>query len=571
MKTGKPILIGCLVFPLILIVAFGIGFCSSAGKLGSGVSVPSNAWLVLDPAGLINDYNEIQSSGIFGTGITSAEELTARIKAASTDKRIKGMLIKPGFLEVSYPNLGEISIAIAQFKGSQKPVIAYGAMMSQKDYLLCAMADSIWMEPSASAGLLLEGVSANLMFYKEALQKLGIRMHVMQSGEFKGAGEPYTRTELSAGTRANLEKALKARYDKLVGDIATYRNIDSTRVIEVLENRDDIFISASMAKDYGLIDRAGSLDALKLQYGITKDNSISIDDYSGKQPSAKAQKVAVVNLSGSIAAGPDYGSESMISASKVRKIIEAIEKDKTIKAVVLRVNSPGGSALESELIYQQISQLKKKLPVVVSMGGVAASGGYYISCAGQYIYADPYTITGSIGVIMTLPETKELGTKLGLRSQTLRYGKFAGPINLFETYDPALLESFRRSSEGVYTEFKQRVSESRQIPMDLMPEVAEGRIWSSDDALALKLIDAVGNLQDAIGKAADLAKLSDYSVTNYPTRVSIYQALKESGIFQMLDRELKLRHGDPAEQIKDLLLSEFGPNQWLYRCPYSLD
>jgi len=571
MKTGKPFLIGCLVFPLILIIAFGIGFCSSAGKLGRGVSVPSDAWLVLDPAGMINDYNEIQSTGIFGGNLVSAEELTARIKAASTDKRIKGMLIKPGFLEVSYPNLHEIELAIAQFKGSKKPVIAYGAMMSQKDYLLCAMADSIWMEPSASAGLLLEGVSANLMFYKEALQKLGIKMHVMQSGEFKGAGEPYTRTELSAGTRENIEKALKARYDKLVNDISTYRNLDSTRVIEVLEKRDDLFISAAVAKGYGLIDRAGSLDELKQQYGITKDNSVAIKDYRGSQPSSKPQKVAVVNLSGSIAMGPEYGSEPMISASKVRKIIEAIEKDKSIKAVVLRVNSPGGSALESELIYQQISRLKKKLPVVVSMGGVAASGGYYISCAGQYIYADPYTITGSIGVIMTLPETKELGTKLGLRSQTIRYGKYASPINLFETYDPALLESFRHSSEGVYTEFKQRVSESRQIPMDRMPEVAEGRIWGSEDALALKLIDAVGNLQDAIMKAADLAKLSDYSVTNYPTQVSIFQALKDSGIFQMLGSELKIRRGDPEQRIKDLLLSEFGPNQWLYRCPYNLD
>lgn len=571
MKSGKALLIGCLVFPLILIVAFGIGFCSSAGKLGSGASVSSNSWLVLDPAGMITDYNEVQSSGMFGSGISSAEELIARIKTAADDKRIKGMLIKPGFLQVNYANLGEISLALARFKGGKKPIIAYGDMMSQKDYLLCAMADSVWMQPSASAGIMLEGVSANLLFYKEALQKLGIKMHVMQSGEFKGAGEPYTRTELSPGTRDNIDKVLKARYDKLISDIASYRGIDSLKVKKVLEERDDLFISANQAKEFGLIDRAGSLDELKARYGITKSNSVSIKDYRASTPASGNQKVAVVNLSGSITPGSDFGTETIISASKVKKVIEAIEKDKAIKAVVLRVNSPGGSALESELIYQQVKALGKKMPVVVSMGGVAASGGYYISCAGQYIYADPYTVTGSIGVIMTIPETKELGGKLGLRSQTLRHGKFAGAFNLFESYDPALLESFRRSSSAVYQEFQQRVSSSRQIPMDQMPSVAEGRVWAAGDALSLKLIDAVGGLDDAIIKAAALAKISDYGITQYPIRVPIWQAIKDSGIFQMLSAQLKLRSSDPAEQLKQMLLSSFSPYEWLYRCPYSLD
>lgn len=571
MKSGKILLIGCLVFPLILIVAFGIGFCSSAGKFGTGLSTSYKSWLVLDPAGIVSDYSEVQSSGFFGSGSSSSEELIAKIKTAADDKRIKGMLIKPGFLQINYANLGEIATAIAQFKGGKKTVVAYGDMMSQKDYLLCAMADSVWMEPSSSAGLMLEGVSANLMFYKEALQKLGIKMHVMQSGEFKGAGEPYTRTELSPGTRENIDKVLKARYDKLISDIASYRNIDSLAVKKVLEERDDLFISAATAKDFGLIDKAGSLDELKARYGITKNNSVSIKDYRASQAQVRSQKVAVVNLSGNITPGSDYGTETIISASKVRKVIEAIEKDKAIKAVVLRVNSPGGSALESELIYQQIKALGKKLPVVVSMGGVAASGGYYISCAGQYIYADPYTVTGSIGVIMTIPETKELGTKLGLRSQTLRHGKFAGAFNLFESYDPALLESFRRSSSAVYQEFQQRVSSSRQIPLDQMPQVAEGRVWSASDALSLKLIDAVGGLDDAIMKAAALARIDDYSITQYPTRVPIWQAIRDSGIFQMLSAQLRLRSSDPAEQLKSMLLSSFSPYEWLYRCPYSLD
>lgn len=571
MKSNKPLLIGCLIFPLILVFAFGVGFCNGFQKMSKGTSVPSNAWLTLDLGGAVPDYNELQSSGLLGTGIPATEDLVKRIIHAAKDKRIQGLLITPGFFDINYVNLDELNRAIQTFKKSGKPVLAYADVLSQKDYMLCAMADSLWLNPSASGGILLEGTAANILFYKEALQKLGVKMHVMQSGDYKGAGEPYTNTELSAGTRENLERALKARYDGIIANIAANRKINPSTVREVFEERDDLFISADYAKEYGLIDHTGNWDEFCKHYNITKKSQVRIKNYQPHTAVEKQDQVAVVYLSGEIAT--DLGSpfKQGISSAKTQKIVKSISQDKSIKAVVLRINSPGGSALESEIIYQQFKDLGRQLPVVISMGGTAASGGYYISCAGQHIFADAATITGSIGVIMALPETKELGSKLGVRSQTIRFGKFAAPINLFETYDPEILASFRRSSEAVYTEFKQRVSDARQIPLSRIHEVAEGRVWSAQDALDLKLIDAIGSLEDAIAKAASLAKISDYSIRNYPSQTTLLQVLREEGIFSTAGTLIKARNTDPAEVMKQNLLNGFSPQEWLYRCPWHLD
>ncbi|MDZ4183004.1 MAG: signal peptide peptidase SppA, partial [Candidatus Cloacimonadaceae bacterium] len=383
---------------------------------------------------------------------------------------------------------------------------------------------------------------------------------------------PYTQTSLSPGTRDNIAKALKARYDLMLSDIARLRGADSLAIRDVFEQRQDFFINAGTAKQAGLIDRTLSYDDLNREYGISKDRSISIGDYADKRASSNLKdQIAIVNLSGTITPSMGYSSEAIINSAKVDEIIKAIEAQKSIKAVVLRVNSPGGSALESELIYQKLSKLRAKMPVVVSMAGVAASGGYYISCASDYIYADPYAITGSIGVIMTLPETDGLGRKLGLRSQTIHYGKFAGAINLFEKYDPLIIESLRRNSTGVYEEFKTRVSTARNIPLIDMPKVAEGRIFSAADAKELKLIDEIGGLQSAIVKAAELAKLDAYSTRQFPKQITIFEALKKSNAFNLIHKMLSRNSIDPAKQLEEHLTRAFSPNQWLYHCPYNLD
>jgi protease-4 len=409
-----------------------------------------------------------------------------------------------------------------------------------------------------------------MLFYKEMLDKLGIKMHILQSGEYKGAGEPFSQTELSKGTKENIDAALYDIYNHLLSLVAQNRKLETTQVKDIFEKRDDFFLSAEKAKELKLIDYAMSRDEMLKSLGLEEDNFMKIANYS---PTAKKKgdKIAVVYLNGNIApvSGSNFGSQGIISEAKVKKIIKQIHQHKDIKAVVLRINSPGGSALESELIYQQLLKLKREYPLVVSMGGTAASGGYYISCAGDYLIADPGTLTGSIGVIGLIPEMAGLGKKIGVRSQTLKYGKFAGALSPLEHYDPALIESLKRSSTATYNEFKQRVMTARKISPENIEAVAEGRIFSAEDALANKLIDEIGTLDKAIAKAAGLAKVTPYSSVNFPKKESYWEALKESDLLNLKER--LQNNNDPATQLEKYLKQISATGEWLYLMPYTLE
>ncbi|HRY83415.1 MAG TPA: signal peptide peptidase SppA [Candidatus Cloacimonadota bacterium] len=573
MNTNKGLLIGCIAFPLALILVFFIGFGVSYKRLKPGkVSVTKDSWLTVDSSGEIRDYNEIETGSFFGMDSPSTRDICDRIRAAATDPKIKGILLEPQFIGASYSSLAEITLALQDFRKSKKPVIAYGDMLGQKDYFLCLSADKIFMEPSASGGLILEGVSANVMFYKEMFDKLGIRIHVMQSGAYKGAGEPYSQTSLSEGTAQNLNAVLKARYDYLLNALAQTRKLSPDEASAIFETRPDYFISGPAALNYKLIDGVMNRDSLLTKYEIKTENRLSISDYKGSPKLiSSANQIAVINLNGNISPQTGTGIDNMISARKVQKIIDAIAKNKKIKAVVLRVNSPGGSALESELIYQKLLTLKRKLPIVVSMTGVAASGGYYISCASDYIMADELTITGSIGVIMMVPETEGLGRKLGLRSQTLKYGKFAGSVAPFAAYDPEFLASLKQNSTNVYTEFKSRVMTARGISADSIASVAEGRVFSAKDALANGLIDAIGNLDAALAKAAALAKVKDYQAVNYPDKISFMELIMaQKSLYRLATGWFKLNLSDPAV-LEEQLIKTLPTNQWLYLMPAKLD
>lgn len=278
----------------------------------------------------------------------------------------------------------------------------------------------------------------------------------------------------------------------------------------------------------------------------------------------------MINLSGNITAGSErsHGFEQTISAAKVEKILQQVKRDGA-KAVVLRINSPGGSALESELIYQKLQRLD--IPVVVSMGVMAASGGYYISCGGDYIFADPYTITGSIGVIMAIPEAVELGNKLGIDSQTINYGKYSGGVSIFEKYDPEMLASLERNSQKVYTEFKQRVMTARKISSEQIDAVAEGRVFSAQDAKDIHLIDEVGGIQAAIDKAAKMAKLTKYGVKKYPAKIGFFDLLRQGNLFKMAASVVRSGDLSLQERLQQYLRQTIDTNQWLYFCPYKLD
>ncbi|MBW6514771.1 MAG: signal peptide peptidase SppA [Candidatus Syntrophosphaera sp.] len=568
MKTHSAILIGCGAIIVILAAAFAVGYFIGFSPRVEKVS--PGTWLLLDPGTSVPDYNEVSGSGFLGFAPLSAEEICRKIRHAASDTKIKGIVIRPGLAQISYANLNEINAALQEFQAAGKPVVAHGEIFTQRSYLLGAMADKVHMDPTRSGGLILEGVAANILFYRDALKKLGIKMHVMQAGEYKGAGEPYTQTSLNPGTEENLRQALKGRYEQLQADIAQNRGLDPALVSDIFENRPDIFINAEHARIYGLIDELSSWDELREEYGITDSKTVSIKNYSDSFASSlSSNKIAVVNLSGNITPSSGWGPETFISAAKVDKVMDAIEEDGSVKAVVLRVNSPGGSALESELIYQRIKRLD--IPVVVSMGGVAASGGYYISCSGDHIIADPHTITGSIGVIMALPEAEELGNKLGIESQTLSYGKFAAYGSIFEPYGEEFLSSLERNSENVYAEFTQRVMDARGISPEEISAVAEGRVFIASDAKASNLIDEIGGLDTAVAKAAELAGIDKYGVKQYPEKMNVWELFRSEGFFQMASELLARRDFSLEQRILDYLERTLATRQWLYFCPVNFD
>jgi protease-4 len=574
MSTKKIVLIILIVLIALTGLSYWMGRQMSKFAFSAAPStiVSDDSWLSLNPGAYIPEYNEMMPLNFMSNkDINSMQNMSMKIRRAKHDRRISGLIIEPFGASLSLASLHELGVAIQDFKSSGKPVIAFGDMLTQGDYLLASYADEIYMEPSASAGLILTGSSANTLFYKELFDKIGVKMHIIQAGEFKGAGEPYSQTSFSEGTRRNIEDMLLDRFNLIIDGIAERRDLTHDDVKAVYNNRRDFILSAAQAQELRLIDHAKSKKQMQAEQGIDPEKVVGISSYSPRQLPVRGDKVAVLFLEGNITPMSGGFNQSIISHSKVRRAIKDIKDDSSIKAVVIRINSPGGSALESELIYQELLDLKSEKPILVSMGGVAASGGYYIACAADQIIADPGTITGSIGVIMMLPEATELGRKLGLRSQTVGYGKFSSAISPFEPYSNDLLASLKRNSIGTYDEFKSRVMTARQISPDKINSIAEGRIYSAKDAMALNLVDDLGYLDDAIAIAAEMADIAQYQVQYLPRKISFFEAIKDMDFMGMQMRNLMGNRWWDIEAKIAQKLESIPMNEWLYLMPYSVD
>jgi len=563
------LLFGCLAFVVLAVIAFFFGLNLPMKKLNYNKPVRTNSWLLINPTGLVQDYNEVDYGFMGQTG--SVEEICSKIKDAAFDKNIKGILINPTFVQIGMSGIGEIGEAIMFYKQTGKPVLAHLEMQNQKDYLLAAFADTIAMEPASSAGLFIDGVQANITFYKNLLDKVGLKVNVIKSGKYKGAGETYDRTELSPESYSNIKEVLAERYNLLVDFVATHRKIPVEQAKKIFEQRPDYIVSADYAKLTGMIDVILGRDEFLRQHNIKEKQLLSLKSYTLKTESVSAaNKVAVCYLQGAIA--PKMASQfpDGINAEKVQDIIDEVKKDKNVKAVVLRINSPGGSALESEIIFRKLEELKTLVPVVVSMSGVAASGGYYISSPADYIVADPYTITGSIGVIQLMPDASGLSKKIGLSNQTISFGKYGGALNLMTPPTQELLASLQRNSENVYNEFKNRVNKYRKISPDSLENLAGGRIWSARDAYENRLIDQVGNLNVAVMKAAELAKVKSYKTVVLPHKKPYWELLFErfsQGQLTKLKLDLETLQALLTNQLKEI----FRPYSVLCIMPYELD
>ncbi len=535
MKT-KWFAFGCLTSIALVVLFFvlSINYLMNNSNVKQNIPIDNNSWLYVNLSGELSEYNTLKDD-FFNVNPYSANEIISKIKAAKSDPQIKGIVLETKFVSTGYATAHELILALQDFRKSGKKVYAYIDMASNKDYLISTAADQICLNPSSSAGIILTGVGSNIMFYKTLLDKIGIDMNIIKAGKYKGYGETYSRNNMSPELQSNLSSLFQDVYTRLLSDIAQNRKMDVAKIKEIYEQRPDMFITGENALKYQLVDKLCYRDDLYKNLGIHTSNLVSLSRYNKMLTNNSSEIIAVLYAQGDITPVAGNYATPTISSKEFNKTLADLEKDVDVRAVVLRIDSPGGSALESDIIWDKLRKLKSSKPLIVSMGDVAASGGYYIACNADYIFADPYTITGSIGVISAIPNFNRLSGKIGVNSQSVGYGKYASFLDPWQKAKPEELQSMQLGVMNTYNEFKTRVADGRKLSMDEVETVAQGRVWSSTQAKENRLVDEIGTLDMAIKMAAKLSKTVDYATEFYPTKQSLLEIIfKDKFDFQNL-------------------------------------
>lgn len=473
------------------------------------------------------------------------EDVLNAIKKAKTNDNIKGIYIKSGLFVGAEPaSLQTVRKALLDFKKSGKFIYAYGDVYTQATYYLASTADKVMLNPAGT--LTWHGMNVQMTYYTDLLKKVGVRAEVFRVGTFKSAVEPYFETKMSDANRKQLTEFTSDIWGNMVTDVAVSRKLTSERLNQYADSVVD-FRSAQEVKRMGLVDelayRDEASDILKNKLGLDEDDvipSVSVGELAANdsnEPKDKSgNEVAVYYAYGEIVSDmqPDALSQTgQISAKKVCKDLKELEDNDDVKAVVLRVNSPGGDSYASEQINHAVKELKKKKPVVVSMGGYAASGGYYISCAADKIFAEPMTLTGSIGIFgLFFNPSDLLVNKLGLHYDNVK-------TNAHADYETAMMaRELTPAERGMiqtyinrgYDLFLTRVSEGRKITKEKVNEIAQGRIWTGKRAVKIGLVDQLGGLDEAVAAAAKLAKIDAYSTVPYPAKAGFLDWFMGNGL-----------------------------------------
>ena len=536
MKEFMKIVLGTVVglFLTFMIISI-LSILSLAGMMiNEGMSSPikDNSILKINLSGTMQERAESNPLAMImgeeAEGIALDNALTALDKAAKNEK-VKGVYIEAGILGSSPAMAQELRQAIVKFKKSGKWVIAYGDRYSKMSYYIASAADEVLLNPSGSVDF--SGMASTLMFFKETLAKLGVKMQVFKVGTYKSAVEPYICTEMSDANREQISSYLGDVWSQVLKDVSKSRK-RSEASLNSLADTLTVIAKAETSVEGGLVDRLCYIDevkeTLRKKMGLDDDDDdelifTTIDDMAKSESldDKVDDQVAVYYAYGEIvdiAAQGGFSQEHQIVGSKMVNDLQQLRKDDDIKAVVIRVNSPGGSAYASEQIWREITLLKKEKPVVVSMGGLAASGGYYISCPANKIYAENTTLTGSIGIFGMIPDASELITdKLGVRFDGVKTNKMSDlGANLGRPFNEAESAMLQSMVEDGYDLFTRRVAEGRGIPQDSVKVIGEGRVWTGRQGLKIGLVDKIGNLEDAISAASKLAKLKEYRAVPYP-------------------------------------------------------
>jgi len=527
-------ILGCLIAFGILFVMFFV-FAALVGSAGDGVTVKENSVLKISINEPVYDYYGSDESdpfaGLFEEG-QGLDQILHAIKVAKTDNRIQGISIKNNFLYMGLAQTQELRKALEDFKESGKKIYALSDYYAQKDYYLASVADKVFVNPQ---GLMeFKGLSSEVLYYKELQEKSGIKMEVIRHGKYKSAVEPFLSDTMSEENRTQIKELLGSVWTQMLQDISSSRELsvaDLNTIADTLGAR-----TPEMAVATGLLDGTRYQDEYQqdwkeeLGLGENQDvNVISLSDYmavaKNKGLPAGKDKIAIVYAQGEILYGE--GNRDVIGQGTLMRALRKARENDNIKAVVLRVNSPGGSSLVSDIIWREVVLTKEVKPVVVSFGNVAASGGYYLAVGADKIFAEPTTITGSIGVFGTIPNIHELSKDLGINAEQVGTNENSVDYSFFEPMTERFRKQLEEGVEMTYDTFLERVADGRNMSKEAVNEVAQGRVWSGVDALELGLVDELGNLDDAIAAAAEMAGLQSHGIRKYPKYKSDFERFME--------------------------------------------
>ena len=565
-------LVALIVFTTGAVLLF-IGFIGALVTIGQHKKVPvmtSGSYLVFDLSTNITDAPPPVDFGDLSGDRTDRAQLrtiTRALHLASHDSKVKGLLLignlSPSGLGTGPAALREVRAAITDFRASGKPVVSFFTYATTRDYYLASAASQVVMDPYGE--VIMPGLSSQPWFLGGAFEKYGIGVQVAKAGKYKSYAETYTRTDMSPEAKEELQKLLDDVWGTIVSDIAKSRGIKAADIQRTVDTEG--LIKASVALRAGLVDKVAYrdevIDQLKKDTGVTdatepfkQEPLLRYAKTSLRSPSFGGGEVAVVYAEGDIVDGE--GDQSEIGGTRFARELRRLREDSSVKAIVLRVNSPGGSASAAETIQREIRLARKTKPVVVSMGSYAASGGYWISTFSDRIFAEPDTITGSIGVFGIVPNIQKLANDHGVTFDGVKTGKFADALlTIARPRTDEEMAVFQKGVDWIYDQFVAKVSEGRRLPVATVQDIAQGRVWSGTDAKRIGLVDEIGGLDAAIRYAGEKANLGQrFRVEEYPKTRTLAEAFAQA-LGRFAPTGLHLQAGGLLGEVADRAQSEF--------------
>ena len=562
LATIVGIFIFCMIFFFGIIIIGAI-----AGGDEDTVSVKKNSVIELDLSKVTLDYagkTNYKDFGYFEAEHDGVTDILNAIEAAKTDDKIKGISILNNQSQLGLAQSKAVRDKLEEFKKSGKFVYAYANFFTQGEYYLNSVADQVYLNPMGEVDF--KGLSAEILYMKDLQEKTGVKMEVIRHGKYKSAVEPFLTQEMSPENREQMTVLLNSVWSTIVSDIAKSRKLTVVQLNAIANSLGARTPELALANK--LVDKVAYEDeyhdAIRAKLKLDKKEKydfVSITDYAKKAAStvedySKNDIIAVIYAQGEIASGE--GDVNIIGEGSINRSLKEAREDDDVKAIVLRVNSPGGSALTSELIWREIEITKKVKPVVVSMGNYAASGGYYIAANADRIFAEPNTITGSIGVFGMLPNMNQLGKNIGINAEQVKTHDNASGYSVFEPIDETFKGYVLESIERTYATFLKRVADGRKMTTAQVDAIGQGRVWTGVDAHKLGLVDEIGGLDAAIKYATKLGKTSSYRTENYPEYEKSFDDLLANftgmAMFKTKEQLLKEQLGEEGfqmlEQIK---------------------